>query len=47
MEEICLRDKIGEFLCEFAKNDNRIYCLDSDLAKSFNKFFVLAKIPGL
>ena len=34
MEEICLRDKIGEFLCEFAKNDERIYCLDSDLAKS-------------
>ena len=34
MEEICLRDKIGELLCEFAKNDKRIYCLDSDLAKS-------------
>jgi len=34
MEEICLRDKIGEFLCEFAKNDDRIYVLDSDLAKS-------------
>lgn len=34
MEEICLRDKIGEFLCEFAKEDNRIYAIDSDLAKS-------------
>lgn len=34
MEEICLRDKIGEFLCEFAKDDNRIYVIDSDLAKS-------------
>ena len=31
---ICLRDKIGEFLCEFAKEDKRIYVLDSDLAKS-------------
>lgn len=33
-EMICLRDKIGEFLCEFAKNDSRIYAIDSDLAKS-------------
>lgn len=33
-EMICLRDKIGEFLCEFAKKDNRIYVIDSDLAKS-------------
>lgn len=33
-EMICLRDKIGEFLCEFAKNDDRIYVIDSDLAKS-------------
>lgn len=33
-EMICLRDKIGEFLCEFAKNDSRIYVIDSDLAKS-------------
>lgn len=33
-EMICLRDKIGEFLCEFAKEDNRIYVIDSDLAKS-------------
>lgn len=34
MEYICLRDKIGEFLCEFAEKDERIYVLDSDLAKS-------------
>ena len=33
-EMICLRAKIGEFLCEFAKADNRIYVIDSDLAKS-------------
>ena len=32
-KEVCLRDKIGEFLCEFAKNDSRIYVIDSDLAK--------------
>ena len=27
MEEkmICLRDKIGEFLCEFGEKDDRIY----------------------
>ena len=34
MEEICLRDKIGEMLCEFARQDNRIYAIDSNLAKS-------------
>ena len=34
MEEICLRDKIGEFLCDFAESDQRIYAIDSDLAKS-------------
>jgi len=33
-EMICLRDKIGDFLCEFARNDNRIYAIDSNLAKS-------------
>ena len=33
-EMICLRDKIGEYLCEFAENDDRIYVLDSYLAKS-------------
>lgn len=31
---ICLRDKIGEFLCEFAREDDRIYVIDSNLAKS-------------
>ena len=33
-EMICLRDKIGELLCEFASKDDRIYVLDSDLANS-------------
>lgn len=33
-EMICLRDKIGEFLCEFAQNNEKIYVIDSDLAKS-------------
>lgn len=33
-ETICLRDKIGELLCEFASKDSRIYVLDSDLANS-------------
>ena len=33
-KSVCLRDKIGEFLCEFAENDNRIYVIDSDLSKS-------------
>lgn len=33
-EMVCLKDKIGEFLCEFARLDNRIYTIDSDLAKS-------------
>lgn len=33
-EMICLRDKIGEILCEFAQNNNKIYVIDSDLAKS-------------
>ena len=45
MEEICLRDKIGEFLCEFAKNDNRIYCLDSDLAKSLKTVQFAEEFP--
>ena len=29
MEEkmICLRDKIGEFLCEFGEKDDRIYVI--------------------
>ncbi len=33
-EKICLRSYIGELLCEFAKQDDRIYVIDSDLAKS-------------
>ena len=33
-EMVCLKDKIGEMLCEFARQDNRIYALDSNLAKS-------------
>ena len=45
MEEICLRDKIGEFLCEFAQNDNRIYCLDSDLAKSLKTLQFAEEFP--
>ena len=30
----CLKDKIGEMLCELARQDNRIYAIDSNLAKS-------------
>ena len=45
MEEICLRDKIGEYLCEFAKKDNRIYCLDSDLAKSLKTVQFAEEFP--
>lgn len=45
MEEICLRDKIGEYLCEFAKNDSRIYCLDSDLAKSLKTLQFAEEFP--
>ena len=45
MEEICLRDKIGEYLCEFAKFDNRIYCIDSDLAKSLKTVQFAEEFP--
>lgn len=45
MEEICLRDKIGEYLCEFAKKDDRIYCLDSDLAKSLKTIQFAEEFP--
>ena len=45
MEEVCLRDKIGEYLCEYAKNDNRIYCLDSDLAKSLKTVQFAEEFP--
>lgn len=44
-EMICLRDKIGEYLCEFAKNDDRIYCLDSDLAKSLKTLQFAEEFP--
>lgn len=47
MEEnmVCLRDKIGEFLCEFAKEDERIYVIDSDLAKSLKTIEFQDKFP--
>ena len=45
MDEICLRDKIGEVLCEFARNDERIYCLDSDLAKSLKTVQFAEEFP--
>ena len=44
-EMICLRDKIGEYLCEFAENDDRIYVLDSDLAKSTKALEFQKKFP--
>ncbi len=44
-EMICLRDKIGEFLCEFAQNDSRIYVIDSDLAKSTKTLEFQDKYP--
>ena len=44
-KEVCLRDKIGEFLCECAENDSRIYVLDSDLAKSTKTLIFKEKFP--
>ena len=44
--EVCLRDKIGEFLCEFAENDDRIYVIDSDLAKSTKTLVFKDKYPN-
>ena len=44
-KEVCLRDKIGEFLCEFAKNDSRIYVIDSDLAKSTKTLIFKERFP--
>lgn len=44
-KEVCLRDKIGELLCEFAENDNRIYVIDSDLAKSNKTLIFKEKYP--
>ena len=37
-EMVCLKDKIGDMLCEFAREDNRIYAIDSNLAKSTTAF---------
>ena len=45
-KEICLKDKIGEVLCEFAENDNRIYVIDSDLAKSTKTLIFKDKYPN-
>lgn len=47
MEEkmICLRDKIGEFLYEFGEKDDRIYVIDSDLAKSTKAIEFQNKFP--
>lgn len=42
---ICLRDKIGEFLCEFGEKDDRIYVIDSDLAKSTKAIEFQNKFP--
>ena len=44
-EMICLRDKIGEVLCEFASKDDRIYVLDSDLANSLKILQFQEKYP--
>ena len=44
-KEICLRDKIGEILCEMAKKDKRIYVIDSDLAKSTKTLVFKDKYP--
>lgn len=44
-EMICLRDKIGEVLCEFASKDERIYVLDSDLANSLKILQFQEKYP--
>ena len=44
-EMICLRDYIGDLLCEFAKEDNRIYVIDSDLAKSTKTLEFQDKYP--
>lgn len=44
-KEVCLRDKIGEFLCKIAENDSRIYVIDSDLAKSTKTLIFKEKFP--
>ena len=45
-KEVCLRDKIGEFLCEFAEKDDRIYVIDSDLAKSTKTLVFKDRFPN-
>lgn len=45
-EMVCLRDKIGEILCEFARYDNRIYVLDSDLANSTKTLVFQKEYPN-
>ena len=45
-KEVCLRDKIGEFLCEFAEKDERIYVIDSDLAKSTKTLIFKDQYPN-
>jgi len=44
-EMVCLKDKIGEMLCEFARQDNRIYVIDSNLAKSTTTLKFEKEIP--
>ncbi len=45
-EMVCLKDKIGEMLCEFAREDNRIYAIDSNLAKSTTTLKFEKEFPG-
>ena len=45
-KEVCLRDKIGEFLCKFAEKDDRIYVIDSDLAKSTKTLVFKDRFPN-
>lgn len=42
---ISIREKIGEILCEFGEHDERIYVLDSDLAKSTTSVKFKEKFP--
>lgn len=44
-KDVCLRDKIGDLLCEFAEKDSRIYVIDSDLAKSTKTLIFKEKFP--
>lgn len=42
---VCLRDMIGDYLCEYAEKDERIYVIDSDLAKSLKTLVFQEKFP--